>query len=302
MFQGTFGAIATPFADGKLDEKALTRLIAYLLDGGVEGIVACGTTGESPTLDLQEWSRVVKLCVQESPARPVLAGTGSNNTKAVIERTKAARDLGAAGALVVTPYYNKPTQAGLIAHYEEVARRTRFPLVMYSVPSRTGVNLLPETVATLSRVEHIVGLKDAAGSVDQFGAILATAAPGFKLLSGDDSLSFPLYALGGHGVISTTAVAAPKLMSDLYREFSAGNLSLARAIHFRLLPLFKALFAETNPAPLKYALSRLGLAKNELRLPLVPVSEKTEQLIDQALAVCGLANARIPRCRKPRSR
>jgi len=288
MFEGTFAAIATPFEKGRLDQKALLRLARFLVESGVDGLVACGTTGEAPTLTMEEWERVVGICVEQCGTLPVIAGTGTNSTAATVERTIRAGELGARGALVVTPYYNKPTQAGLLAHYREVARRTGFPIVLYNVPSRTGINMTPETVAELSREEHIVGIKDASGSTGQFAALIQRAAGGFKVLSGDDSLCFPLYALGGHGAISTTATAAPAQMSLMFRQFKQGNIEEARRHHYELLPLFAALFAETNPAPLKYALSVMGMVRNELRLPLVAVGAETEGLVRAALASCGI--------------
>ncbi|MBM4354291.1 MAG: 4-hydroxy-tetrahydrodipicolinate synthase [Deltaproteobacteria bacterium] len=288
MWSGTYPALSTPFAGDRLDEDALRRLVRYVVAGGVEGIVACGTTGEAPALTVREWSQVVAVCVDECRDVPVIAGTGTNNTQNTVARTKLARELGVAAALVVAPYYNKPTQRGLVAHFTRVAEEGKLPVILYNIPGRTGVNMTAETIAELSRVPGIVGVKEAAGSMDQVGAILEKAAEGFAVLSGDDSLCLPMYALGGHGVISTTATLAPALMGGMYRAFRDGRVAQARAAHYKLLPLFRALFAETNPAPLKYALSRLGLGANELRLPLVPVTEATERMVDEALAGCGL--------------
>lgn len=288
MWTGTFPALATPFLGGRVDEDALRRLIRHLAGAGVDGVVACGTTGEAPTLLLDEWAQVVRVSVEECGRLPVIAGTGTNNTKATVERTQRARELGAAAALVVAPYYNKPTQRGLVAHFSAIAAEGGLPVILYNIPGRTGVNMTPETICALSRVPGIVGVKEAAGSMDQVGAILEGAAEGFVVLSGDDSLCLPMYALGGHGVISTTATVAPELMGRMYRAFRDGRPADAREAHFRLLPLFRALFAETNPAPLKYALFRMGFGANELRLPLVPVTEATERMLDKALAGCGL--------------
>ena len=288
MFTGTFAAIATPFAGGLVDEDALRRLAGHLISNGVDGLVACGTTGEAPTLSVEEWHLVVSVCREVANDRPVIAGTGTNDTRTVIARCRLAAELGADAALVVTPYYNKPTQRGLQAHYHAVADEGGLPIVLYNVPSRTGVNLLPETVATLSHHPRIVAIKDAAGSMDQFSDLLRMTEPGFAVLSGDDSLCLPLYALGGHGVISTTATAAPRVMSLLFSAVRDGNLERARQLHFQLVPLFKALFAETNPGPLKFALSQLGFGSNELRLPLVPVASATEELVRTALLGLGL--------------
>lgn len=288
MFEGTFPAIATPFCGGRIDLPALRRLAGHLVDSGVDGLVACGTTGEAPTLTEEEWTAVVTVCVEVCGELPVIAGCGTNNTSSSVLRTRLAGEVGAKGALVVSPYYNKPSQRGLLRHFETVAGETGMAIVLYNVPSRTGGNMLPETVAALSQVDNIIGIKDAAGSTDQFADILRLSVPGFKVLSGDDSLSLPLYALGGHGVISTTATAAPAQMAGIYNACRAGNFEEARRLHYLLVPLFKALFAEVNPCPLKYALSLLGYAENELRLPLVPVAPETEVQIRRALERAGL--------------
>ena len=288
MFAGTYPAIPTPFRGGKVDEEACRRLVAWVVDNGVEGIVACGTTGEAPTLSADEWARVIEICLEGSGGLPVIAGTGSNSTAGTVARTEAAEQLGAAAALVVVPYYNKPTQEGMKQHFRTVAAQGGLPVVLYNVPSRTGVNMSPETVVELSSEEGIVAVKEASGSLDAASAILAGAEPGFTVLSGDDSLSLPLYSLGGHGAISTTAAVAPRQMSDLYRAFAAKDPETARKLHFDLFDLFGALFSETNPQPAKYALSRLGIIANELRLPMVPVTPETEGLVDQALANLGL--------------
>jgi len=288
MFEGTFPAIATPFRGGVVDLGALRNLAIHLVESGVDGIVACGTTGEAPTLTEEEWCQVVSVCVEVCGALPVIAGCGTNSTAATVSRTSLAGELGAQGALVVSPYYNKPSQSGLIRHFEIVAGETGVPIVLYNVPSRTGGNMAPETVAALSRVKNIVGIKDAAGSTDQFADILRLAEPGFKVLSGDDSLSLPLYALGGHGVISTTATAAPVEMAGMFKAWCGGDVEEARRLHYLLVPLFKALFAEVNPCPLKHALSLLGWCEDELRLPLVPVAEETRSQMRAALLSVGL--------------
>jgi 4-hydroxy-tetrahydrodipicolinate synthase len=229
---------------------------------------------------------VVELTVEESAGRPVVAGTGTNSTSATVKRTLLARELGAAAALVVVPYYNKPTQAGLRQHFELIARDTGFPIILYNIPGRTGVNMTPETIAALSQTPNIVSVKEAAGSMDQVSAIVRKVPERFTVLSGDDSLSLPMYALGGKGVITTTGNVVPDRMSAIYRRFAEGEVAGARRLHYELMPLFKALFVETNPAPLKYALFRMGMMRNELRLPLVPVSVETEKAVDQALVEC----------------
>lgn len=290
MLQGTFPALVTPFKDGTVDLPALRALIGHVLDNGVEGIVACGTTGEAPTLTTAEWELVVETCVAESRGRPVIAGTGSNDTGATVSKTRRARELGASAALVVSPYYNKPSPAGLVAHFTQVADGGGLPIVLYNVPGRTGSNVSPDVVEFLSRHPGIVGIKDAAGSMDQFGELLRRCGPSFSVLSGEDSLSLALYALGGHGCITTVGNVAPGPMSRLYQAFREGHVEEARTLHFKLLPLFKALFCEVNPGPVKYALHRLGFARNELRLPLVPVTPESEERVSEALAAAGISS------------
>lgn len=288
MLTGTFPALVTPFANGEVDLSALRFLIASVLDAGVDGIVACGTTGEAPTLTSTEWESVVATCVEESRGKPVIAGTGSNDTAAVVKKTRRATELGATAALVVTPYYNKPSPAGLVAHFTAVADGGELPLILYNVPSRTGSNMAPDVVEFLSSHPRIVGIKDAAGSVDQFGDLLRRCGPTFSVFSGDDALCLPLYALGGNGAISTVANVAPGPMARLYHAFQDGHVEEARELHFRLLPLFQALFCEVNPCPVKFALSCLGYVRNELRLPLAPITTESEDAVRGALAAAGI--------------
>lgn len=292
MFKGTFAAVPTPFCDGKVDEDALIALLRHVLNGGVDGVVVCATTGEAPTLEPAEWERVVEIAISvcqtggsQRAGTPVLAGTGGNNTRTVVARTVRAGELGCAGALVVAPYYNKPTRAGQLEHFRMVAREGGVPILLYNIPGRTGINMEPDTVIELSHEPGIVGIKEASGSLEQVSAILAGARQGFSVLSGDDSLALPMYAVGAQGVITTTGNVAPGLMSSMYRLFSQGKVDEARRVHFRLLPLFKALFMETNPAPLKFALSEMGLCRDEVRLPLVPVGKETRRRVAEALRV-----------------
>ena len=289
MKPGTYVALPTPFADGLVDELALREIIRHVLSGGVDGIVACGTTGESPTLSQEEWTRVVEICVEEGAcSTTVLAGTGTNCTRTTVARTVLARKLGVSAALVVVPYYNKPGQEGLVRHFQAVADDGGLPLVLYNIPGRTGLNLEPDIVCGLSHHPGVVGIKEASGCLDAVSEILGKARDGFMVLSGDDSLSLPIYSLGGHGVISTTGNVAPRLMSEMYRRFAAGDVSWAREAHYRLLPLFRALFVESNPAPLKFALSRMGFMTEEVRLPLVPVGPSTRTMVDEALRLVGV--------------
>ena len=288
MLPGTYPALPTPFDHGKVDYQALRRQIRYVLDNGCEGVVACGTTGEAPTLTADEWRQVVETTVDEAGGRPVVVGTGTNNTASVIDRTLLAREIGATAALVVVPYYNKPMQEGLFRHFQAVAEGAQLPIILYNVPGRSGRNMEPSTIARLSHLEHIVAVKEASGDVDAVSRILKTAEPGFQVFSGDDSLSLPMYSLGGHGVITTTGNVAPEMMSRMYRSLDKLEIQAAREDHFSLLPLFEALFAEVNPAPVKFALSELGLMRNELRLPMIPVSALTQDRIREALKAVHL--------------
>ncbi|MFH1532340.1 MAG: 4-hydroxy-tetrahydrodipicolinate synthase [Pseudomonadota bacterium] len=271
-FRGTIPALPTPFLDGALDLDGLRRIIEHVRAGGVDGLLACGTTGETPTLSAAEWRAVVEATVAAAGDLPVIVGTGTNSTASTVEQTRQAADLGAAGALVVVPYYNKPTQAGMLNHFELVAAASDLPIILYNIPGRTGVNMEPATVIALSRIPNIRGIKEASGSLDQASAIAAGADDGFSLLSGDDSLTLPLLAVGARGVISTSAAAAPALMTAVTAAWDAGLPEAALAAHRRLLPLFRQLFIEANPAPLKAALSMLGLCRDEVRPPLLAMS------------------------------
>ncbi|MBM4370622.1 MAG: 4-hydroxy-tetrahydrodipicolinate synthase, partial [Deltaproteobacteria bacterium] len=246
---------------------------------------ACGTTGESPTLSPAEWQAVVETCVSEARGLPVLAGTGTNSTASTVERTRLAARLGASGALVVAPYYNRPTQAGLLGHFEQVAAAAGgFPLVLYNIPGRTGVNMTPATVLTLSRIPGIRGIKEASGSLDQASEIAAGADPeAFAVLAGDDAMTLPVLAVGGRGVVSTTGNVAPRLMGDVTRRWEAGDTAGALAAHRRLLPLIRLLFVETNPAPVKAALALMGLCTDEVRSPLAALSHQHREPLAHVL-------------------
>jgi 4-hydroxy-tetrahydrodipicolinate synthase len=284
MFSGVWPALPTPFAGDGIDFEALKLQMDRLREAGVAGFVACGTTGESPTLSRDEWAAVVAFCVNHSGGLPVMAGSGSNNTADTVEKTLKAAALGASAVLVVVPYYNKPTQAGLRAHFEHLADRSPVPIILYNIPGRTGVNMLPETIAALARHPKIQGIKEAAGSLDQVSQIVRlTADLDFAVLSGDDSLTLPLLAVGGHGVISTNANVVPAQMVALVKAFQDGRTAQARDLHLAILELTSLLFVETNPAPLKYALSLLGIGNPEVRLPLVPLSEKHREPLRAAM-------------------
>ena len=289
MFQGVFTALVTPFRDGALDERALHDLVELQIGAGIDGLVPCGSTGEAATLSHAEHRRVVEVVVAAARGRvQVLAGTGSNSTAEAIELTRHAKEAGADGAVLISPYYNKPTQQGLVAHYSEVARQTAFPLLVYNIPGRTASNVLPDTLARLAELEQIVGVKEACGNLDQMAHVIAAVPDSFAVLSGDDSLTLPLLAIGGAGVISTTSNLVPAEMVELVRAFRAGDVERARAIHYRLLPLFDALFVETNPIPVKAALALRGVLLEELRLPLTRLSPPNRERLQVAMKELGL--------------
>ena len=280
MFTGSLVAIVTPFRKGKVDEQAFGDLIEWQIANGTNGIVPCGTTGESATLTHDEHHRVVRLTVEVVRRRvPVVAGSGSNSTDEAISLTRHAKEAGADGALLITPYYNKPTQEGLYRHYKAVAEAVDLPQILYNIPGRTGVNMLPATVARLAAMKNIVGVKEGSGSVQQASEIAQTCGERITVLAGDDALTLPVMAVGGKGVITVTANVVPKEMAQLVTAFLAGRLDEARKIHFRLSPLFAALFYETNPIPVKEALGMMGKIDPELRLPLCPMgNENRNQL------------------------
>jgi 4-hydroxy-tetrahydrodipicolinate synthase len=289
MFEGVFTALVTPFRDGAVDERALAELVELQVAAGVDGLVPCGSTGEAATLSHAEHRRVVEVVVAAARGRvQVLAGTGSNSTSEAIELTRYAKEAGADGALLISPYYNKPTQEGIVAHYAEVARQTAFPLVAYNIPGRTASNILPGTIARLAEIEQVVGVKEACGNLDQMAHVIAAVPDDFAVLSGDDSLTLPLLAIGGKGVIATTANVVPAEMVELVRAFRAADVERAQAIHYRLLPLFDALFAETNPIPVKCALALRGLISEELRLPLVRLTPPNRERLQAAMKELGL--------------
>ena len=284
MFSGSIVAIVTPFRNGKVDERAFGDLIEWQLANGTNGIVPCGTTGESATLTNDEHHRVIRLSVEVVKGRvPVIAGTGSNSTDEAISLTRHAKEAGADGALLITPYYNKPTQEGLYRHYKAVAEAVDMPLVLYNIPGRTGVNMLPTTVARLSVMKSIVGIKEGSGSVQQASEIAQTCGDRLTVLSGDDPLTLPMMAVGAKGVITVTANVMPMEMAQLVASFQAGRIDEARRIHFALSALFAALFYETNPIPVKEALGMMGKIDPELRLPLCAMSADNRNQLTRVL-------------------
>lgn len=289
MFEGSIVAIVTPFKAGKLDEKALSSLIEWHIAEGTNAIVPCGTTGEASTLDYDEHYRVIEITIKTVNKRvPVIAGTGANSTDETIMMTKKAREMGADGALLVTPYYNKPTQEGLYRHYRECAEAVDIPIVLYNVPSRTGVNMLPETVARLSEIKNIVAIKEATGDMKQVSEVINLCGERITVISGDDFTTLTLLALGGRGVISVVANIVPRDVSHMCRAWKEGNLEEARQIHYKLEPLNKAMFIETNPVPAKTSLAMMGKIEEEFRLPLCPMSRSNREKLNNILINQGV--------------
>ncbi len=289
MLKGAITAIVTPFKEGRLDEAAYRELIEFQIQGGIHGIVPCGTTGESPTLSHAEHKRVVEICIDQVKKRvPVVAGSGSNNTAEAVELTKHAQAAGADFALMITPYYNKPTQEGLYQHYKTIATQVKIPIVVYNVPSRTSLNLLPETMARLMGLPNIVGIKEATGDLKQCAKILELCGDKIIMLSGDDFTVLPLLAIGGHGVISVTSNVTPGDMAGMCNAFFAGDLAGARKLHYKMWPLMEAMFYETNPAPAKTALKLMGKITGEVRQPLWAMSPANEDKLRQVMQGYGL--------------
>ncbi len=289
MFTGSLVAIVTPFRQGQVDERVLAELIEWQIAKGTSGIVPCGTTGESATLSHDEHNRVIGLTVEVVRRRvPVIAGTGSNSTEEAIALTRHAKKAGVDGALLITPYYNKPTQEGLYRHYKAVAEAVELPLVLYNIPGRTGVNMLPATIARLSTVQTIIGVKEGSGSVQQASDIVQMCGDRLTVLAGDDSLTLPMMAVGGKGVITVTANIMPAEMADLVKAFAEERVEEARRLHFKLSPLFAALFYETNPIPVKEALGLMGKIDPELRLPLCPMAQDTREKLIRVLKEAAL--------------
>lgn len=289
-FSGAMTALVTPFKDNAVDEEAYRAFIEWQISEGIHGLVPCGTTGESATLSHEEHQRVIEICIDQAAGRaPVLAGAGSNNTAEAIALTKFAKSVGADGALLITPYYNKPTQEGLYQHYKAVARAVDIPIVPYNVPGRTGCNLLPETMGRLTKdFPNIVGLKDATGDMVQGSRTIAACRPATSILSGDDLTAFPLLMLGGAGLISVTSNIAPGLVVEMCDAADSGDIAKARELHHRLLPLSQAMFMVSNPIPVKTALAMMGKMTGEMRLPLWPLDEEKKEKLAQILAEYNL--------------
>ena len=278
MFQGSIVAIVTPFLNGAVDEEKLRELVEFQITNGTDAIVPCGTTGEASTLDYDEHMNVIKIVIEQVNKRvPVIAGTGSNSTAEAIELSQKAKEAGADGVLLVTPYYNKPTQEGLVRHYTAIADAVAIPQILYNVPGRTGVNMLPDTVARLSKHSNIVAIKEATGSLHQASEVLALCGDNITVLSGDDFITFPMMACGAKGVISVLANIMPKAVADLTDAFFAGDMEKARQLHLKTLKISNAMFLESNPIPVKTALGYMRKCKDEVRLPLCPMGEANKE-------------------------
>jgi 4-hydroxy-tetrahydrodipicolinate synthase len=288
MFEGIYTAIITPFRDGEVDYPALGKLIERQVEGGVDGLVPCGSTGESATLSHEEHERVIAFTIEKANKRlKVIAGTGSNSTRETVKLTRFAAEHGADGALLIAPYYNKPTQDGLYAHFAAVAEAVDVPQIVYNIPGRCAVNIAPETIARLAKLKNVVGVKEASGSLDQISRVVELCGPEFNVISGDDSLTLPILAVGGRGSIAVISNILPRPFTALVRAGLAGDFAKARELHYQLTPVMRALFLETNPIGIKAALALANIASDELRLPLTRLTEGNRAILKQALAAAG---------------
>lgn len=286
--EGTFVALVTPFKNGKINEEKIRELVRLQIENGTDGIVPCGTTGESPALSEEEKNRVIKIVIEEAKGKAlVIAGTGTNNTEKSVKATAQAKEIGADAALVITPYYNKPTQAGLIRHFEAVAE-VNLPIMIYNVPGRTSVNILPSTIEKLSKLDQIVAIKEASGDLNQVSEILTRCKDNIKVFSGDDSLFAPILAIGGVGVVSVVANLVPQYLKSLYEAFKSNEIVRMQQLHYQLFELCQAMFYETNPAPVKTAMNLMGMDVGELRPPLAPMAETNKEKLIESLKVYGL--------------
>ena len=289
MFEGVYVALVTPFKNGNIDEEALRRLIDYQIAGGVDGVVPCGTTGESATLNHEEHDQVIRIAVGACKGKiKVLAGTGSNSTHEAIELSQSAKKAGADGLLQITPYYNKPNQEGLYQHFSSIAGNIDLPIILYNVPSRTSVNMSPETVARLAKIQNIVGIKEASGSLQSISKIINNCGKEFTVLSGDDPLLWPILAIGGKGVISVTANILPTKVVAMCKAAAKGNIKDAQSIHYELMDINDTLFIDTNPMPVKAALHLMGKIESEVRAPLVRLSSNNLEKLKKIMISHGL--------------
>lgn len=292
MFKGSITALVTPFKNGSVDEEALARLVEWQIAEGTHGLVPTGTTGESPTLDFDEHKRVIEIAIETAKGRvPVIAGTGSNATEEAIELSQHAEKAGADGLLIVNPYYNKPSQEGLYQHFKAINDKVGIPIVIYNIPGRTNVDMSVDTMARIFELKNVVGVKDATANLARVSQQRAAMGPEFNQLSGEDATALGFMAHGGSGCISVASNVAPRLCAELQNACMKGDFAAALKLQDRLMPLFDAMFVETNPGPVKYAASRLGLCSAEMRLPMVPVTDAAKKVVDAALAKVGLLQA-----------
>ena len=291
MFEGSITALITPFRNGSVDEESFRKIVNWQIEEGTEALVPCGTTGESPTLSHEEHRRVVEICIEETAGRvPVIAGTGSNSTAECIELTRHAKDAGADAALIVTPYYNKPTQAGLYAHYKAVNDAVDIPIIIYNIPPRSVIDMTVETMAELARLPNIRGVKDATSDLNRPILTALAAGPDFIQLSGEDGTAVPFLAAGGQGCISVTANIAPRQCYEMQRAWRDGDIAKTLALQSRLMPVHSALFCESSPGPVKYAAELLGLCGRETRQPLTEIADSSKEAVSGALRSAGLLN------------
>ena len=289
MFNGVFTALITPFKDNQIDEQSFRSFIDFQINEGIHGVVPVGTTGESPTLSHDEHKNAVEICIDQVSKRvPVIAGTGSNNTEEAIDLTIHAQEAGADAALVVTPYYNKPTQDGMYAHYEAISKASTIPIIIYNIPGRSVIDMTNETMLKLFKLENIVGVKDATSNIPRVYDAKTKIGSNFNLLTGDDATTLAFMLYGGHGAISVTSNIAPKLCSSFMNNCMQNNYEEASRINDILMPLHSALFIESSPGPVKYAASKLNLCEDEVRLPLINISEETKAIVDKALKHASL--------------
>lgn len=289
MFRGAITALVTPFKNGQVDEKALRNLIEFQITNGVDGLVPCGTTGESPTLSHDEHDRVIEMTIDAARKRvPVIAGTGSNSTAEALRLTKHAYEAGADGALIACPYYNKPTQEGLYQHFELIAKNVPIPIIPYNIPGRTGINMSPELISKLAKIKNIVGIKEASGSIKQMSDVIHLCGKDFAVLSGDDIFTLPLMAMGGTGVISVVSNVAPADMAGLINAFEAGDMEKAKSLHYKMTGLMDMLFVEVNPIPVKAALALMGKIEYEYRLPLCKMADANFEKLKKTMIDYGL--------------
>jgi 4-hydroxy-tetrahydrodipicolinate synthase len=283
-FTGSMVALVTPFKNDKVDEACLKKLVEFHIKNGTDAIVPCGTTGESATLSVKEHEKVIDLTIHYAHGRiTVIAGTGSNNTTEAIELTRHAKKSGADAVLSVSPYYNRPTQVGLYYHFKKIAEEVDIPVILYNIASRTGVNIEPETMAKLAGIKNIIGVKEASGNLEQMSRVISMCGKEFIVLSGDDALTLPLLAIGGRGIISVVANIVPRDVSGMVKAFERGDIEGARKLHYKMLPLVKVMFIETNPIPVKTAMALMGMLKPGLRLPMCDMSASSLERLKQAL-------------------